>query len=317
MAKMVITRTPLRISFFGGGTDFPEFYRSHGGIILSAAIDKFVDVIVRDRFFEDIVISTSEKETHLSLIEVKHNLIREAMTMVSPHWSSVEIATLADVPGAGTGLGSSAAVTIGALFALGLFKGRQFSYDELAEKAFYIESEVLKYATGVQDHYITAYGGFRYMQLGENVYISPKLSCRDLQAYLALLYTGKVRDGRAILEPFVREIDSKVEQLKYMATLADAGLTAFLKCDWEWFGRLLDESWQVKKSWSQASTPEIDLLYDKAKAAGAWGCKVLGAGQGGFLLVCAPKEKVPDFGRELGLRQLSFDFYDDGVKQIL
>lgn len=314
---MIITRTPLRISFFGGGTDFPEFYRSHGGVILSAAIDKFVDVIVRDRFFDDIVISTSEKETHLSLVEVKHNLIREAMTMVSPHWNSIEIATLADVPGAGTGLGSSAAVTIGSLFALGLFKGRQFSYDELAEKAFYIESEVLKYATGVQDHYITAYGGIRYMQLGESVYISPKLTCRDLGDHLALLYTGKVRDGRAILEPFAREIDRQIDQLKLTATLADAGLAAFLKCDWEWFGQLLDESWQVKKSWSKASTPEIDLLYDKAKAAGAWGCKILGAGQGGFLLVCAPKEKVPDFGRELELRQLSFDFYNEGVKQIL
>jgi D-glycero-alpha-D-manno-heptose-7-phosphate kinase len=317
MAKMVITRTPLRISFFGGGTDFPGFYRSHGGIILSAAIDKFVDVVVRERFFNDIVISTSEKETHLCLDEVKHNLIREAMKLVTPHWSSVEIATLADVPGAGTGLGSSAAVTMGVLFALGLFKGRIFAIDELAEKAFYIESEILKYATGVQDHYITAYGGTRYMTLGESVYISPKLTCWGLKEHLALLYTGRVRNGRAILEPFAREIESKVEQLKITSTLAEAGITAFLKRDWEWFGRLLDDSWQVKKSWSQASTPEIDLLCDKAKAAGAWGCKILGAGQGGFLLVCAPKEKIPEFGKELGLRQLSFNFYDDGVKQIL
>lgn len=317
MAKMVITRTPLRISFFGGGTDFPAFYLKHGGVVLSAAIDKFVDVMVRDRFFDDIVISTSQKETHGFLDQVKHNLIRESMRMICPDWSSVEIATLADVPGSGTGLGSSAAVTVGALYALGLYKGRRFGAYELAQKAFSIESEILRYPTGVQDHYIAAFGGIRYMDLGETVKLSSKLSAFDLKDHLALLFTGLTRDGRIILEPFAREIDAKVSQLEEAAIVAEAGISAFLQRDWQRFGELLDLSWQLKKQWSQASTPEIDQMYEKAKAAGAWGGKILGAGQGGFLLICAPKEKIPGFGEELELRQLSFDFYNEGVKQIL
>jgi len=318
MAKMVITRTPLRISFFGGGTDFPAFYRDHGAMVLSAAIDKYVDVFIRDRFFEDIIISTSEKETHLSLDEIKHNLIREAMRQAAPDWSAVEIGTMADVPGSGTGLGSSASVTVGALAAANLFCGRRLTADELARKAFSIEADILGYPTGVQDHYIAAYGGFRYMTMNEEgIRISPKLAYFDLKDHLALLYTGKVRDGRAILELFARDINQKTDQLEEMTTLAAAGMVAFLQRDWQRFGELLCASWELKKSWCRASTPAIDKICGKAMAAGAWGTKILGAGQGGFLLVCAPKDKVPEFGQELGMRQLEFNFCDSGARQLL
>jgi D-glycero-alpha-D-manno-heptose-7-phosphate kinase len=123
---MIVTRTPVRVSLFGGGSDFPQFYKRHGGAVLSGTINKFVDVIVRDRFLDEIVVDTSEKEIHRSVDEVNHNLIREAMKLVSDDWHGVEVATLADMPGHGTGLGSSGSVTVGCLHALGLYKGEHY-----------------------------------------------------------------------------------------------------------------------------------------------------------------------------------------------
>jgi len=311
----------VRISLLGGGTDFPAYYEKHGGAVLSTAINSYVDVIVRDRFFDDIVIDTSEKEVCQSVSEIKHNLIREAMRMVAKDlaldWSKVEIATLADIPGHGIGLGSSASVTVGVLNALYNFAGQSISPEELARKAYQIEAEILGYPAGVQDQLIASYGGFRFIELDKDINISNPLDTGDLSDYLLLFYTETVRQGKSILTPFVNSIQSKASILNEMTELARTGYKVFLERDWEQLGHLIDTSWEVKKQYSNGvSNSFIDDLYDKAKSLGAWGCKISGAGGGGFFLAMAPKEKREQIVRGLGLRELPFRFEEKGSSVI-
>ena len=261
--------------------------------------------------------STSEKEKYNSLDKVKHNLIRESMKLISNDWHAVEVATLADIPGHGTGLGTSASVTVGTLHALGLYKGQHFGARELAEKACHIEIDILGYPSGVQDQFLAAFGGARYIEYGNEINVSENLNPHDLMDYLLILYTGKTRNSYSILSPFVASIEDKVPILKQVTSIAKKGYEAFKNQDWELFGYLLDKSWDLKKRFSNASNSYIDYCHSEAKSLGAWGGKILGAGQGGFLLFCVPKEKQASITNKLGMRQLECNFSFEGSKKLL
>ena len=316
MSKLVVSRTPTRISLLGGGSDFPAHYKKYGGAVLSGAIDCYIDVVVKDRFFDEIVVSTSERETCRVVSEIKHNLIREAMKLTGNDWKSIQISTLADIPGHGTGLGSSASVTVGVLKALLAYKEKNIYPGNLADMAYDVEANILGYSTGVQDQLAAAFGGLRYIEFRRGgIDISEPLYTGDLADYLILLYTGMVRNGQSILQPFLNSMSEKSGLLIKITELAMQGREAIEEEDWQKLGYLVDSAWTIKKQFeSQVSNRDIDLIYEKAKFLGAWGCKILGAGGGGFFLVIAPKEKREEIVRRLQLRELPFKFEERGSR---
>src|SRR5690349_8561583 len=201
---MIITQTPLRIGLLGGGTDLPSYYLEHGGRVLNCAIDKYVYVIVKQRFDDEIYVNYSKKEIVSSVADIEHELVREAMMMTGVD-HGVEITTLADIPSAGSGLGSSSAVTVGLLQALFAYSGSQVSGEELAERACAIEIERCGKPIGKQDQYIAALGGIRDLQFGPgdgvvaNKLEVPAVHRRALQEQILLFYTGVTRSANTIL----------------------------------------------------------------------------------------------------------------------
>jgi len=322
---MIITRTPFRISFVGGGTDLPEFYRLESGAVVSTAINKYMYVIVNKRFTDAIRVSYYAKtEIVDSVDEVKHPLVREALKRVGIT-RGIEIASIADVH-AGAGLGSSGSFTVGLLNALYAYKGELKSAEELAREACHIEIDILGEPIGKQDQYIAAYGGFRYIQFNsdESVFTEPIIwspeNKEELVQNLLLLYTGDVREASSIL----REQKEKTQQsdkmdclkkLRDMASELKGRLNDNASSDI--FGEILHQGWMLKKQLaSGVSNDKIDEYYEKAASAGALGGKVLGAGGGGFLLLYCPKQKQPQVKEALSLAQLEFSFEPEGSKII-
>ena len=295
---MIITRTPLRISFAGGGTDLPAFYREYdGGAVTSAAIDRYIHVLVNQKFDRSIRVAYSATENVTSLEELKHALVREAMRLAGVT-EALEIHTIADIPSEGTGLGSSSTLTVGLLNALYAYQGRLIDPARLAEEACKIEIEVLQGTLGKQDQYIAAYGGVQYFEFrpDDTVRANPiPLHRRDrdaLSAHLSLFYTGITRQAQGILKTMDSRTTQNKENLLKMRDLADETRRSMLAHDWARLGGLLDEGWQLKRALSHGiSTPAIDSMYDRAKGAGAYGGKITGAGGGGFLLVVHPPER--------------------------
>lgn len=322
---MIITQTPFRISFVGGGTDFPDFFREHGGGVLSSAIDKYVYVIVQKRYFDDLIyVNYSKKEIADEVDKIEHELVREAMKKTGV-LKGVEITTVADIPIAGTGLGSSSSVTVGLLNALYLFRGIQKSTEELARQACEIEIEHCKKPIGVQDQYIAAYGGlkrFNFNQDGsvEAKYIElPESKFRDLSNNLMLFYTQKTRKSDTILGEQKNNISQKKEELlalKELVNRLEQSLNNSSGLDD--FGKILHENWLLKKKLTdKISNPEIDEMYNRALAAGAVGGKIAGAGGGGFLLLYCPQERQNSVRQALSdFRELHFNLARDGSKSI-
>jgi D-glycero-alpha-D-manno-heptose-7-phosphate kinase len=295
---VIITRTPLRISFAGGGTDLPSFYRTHdGGAVVSAAIDRYMHVLVNEKFDRSIRVAYSKTENVERLDDLQHELVREAMRLTGVH-EALEVHTIADIPGEGTGLGSSSSLTVGLLNALYAFSGRLRDPEELAQEACRIEIDLLHGTLGKQDQYIAAYGGVQQFEFrpDESVRVAPlPLSTADresLSDHLSLFYTGVTRRAGGILKEQDARIQEKKDAYLRMRDIVFETRNAMLACDWAKLGRLLDEGWQLKRGLASGITnPEIDGWFEAAKGAGAFGGKVTGAGGGGFLLLVHPPER--------------------------
>ena len=295
---MIITQTPLRIGLLGGGTDLPDYYREHGGRVLNCAIDKYIYVIVKQRFDNDIYVNYSKKEIVSRVEDLEHELVREAMWMTGVT-NGVEITTLADIPSAGgSGLGSSSAVTVGLLHALFAYRGRQVTAEELADRACTIEIDRCGKPIGKQDQYIAAYGGIRDIRFGPGDQVVAEeleLSAagrRDLQRHIMLFYTGVTRSANSILAEQTANIKATRDQLDLLRDLA--GLAADrLRCgDVDAVGEAMRKGWEAKRQLAAGiSNPQVDMAIERALEAGASGAKLTGAGGGGFLLVICPVER--------------------------
>ena len=294
---MIISQTPLRIGLLGGGTDLPGYYREHGGRVLNCALDKYVYVIVKQRFDNAIYVNYSKKEIVSRVDDLEHELVREAMHMAGVA-NGVEITTLADIPsGGGSGLGSSSAVTVGLLQALFTYQGRQVSAEELAERACTIEIERCRKPIGKQDQYIAALGGIRDIRFGPGDEVVaqelglPAAGRRALQQQIMLFYTGVTRSADSILVEQRANIESTRPQLDLLRDLAGFAADRLRNGDVDAIGPAMRESWEAKRKLAAGvSNDEVDAAVTRAIDAGASGAKLTGAGGGGFLLVICPPE---------------------------
>ena len=321
---MIISKTPLRVSFAGGGTDLGDFCDERGGAVVSSAIDKWIHVIVAPRFEGDLRISYSRTEIVPTANEVEHELAREALRLTGlPR--GLDVVTLADVPSQGTGLGSSSAVTVGLLNALYAYQGVFRSAADLAEEASQIEIEVLGKPIGRQDQYATAYGGFNFIEFmprGGGVKVEPIVcaarTLERLHRSLMLFYTGRQRAASDVLsgqrDAIVR--GSATTALLGMRDLAYELREILGRGDVESVGSLLNRNWELKRSLvAGLSDAQVDQWYQRALEAGASGGKLLGAGAGGFLLIMAPPEQQTKVRAALSdLREVPFHFAARGTQ---
>jgi D-glycero-alpha-D-manno-heptose-7-phosphate kinase len=294
---VIITQTPLRIGLLGGGTDLPDYYREHGGRVLNCAIDKYVYVIVKQRFDDEIYVNYSKKEIVSHVEDLEHELVREAMWMTGVT-NGVEITTLADIPSSGSGLGSSSAVTVGLLHALFAYRGRQVTAEELADRACTIEIDRCGKPIGKQDQYIAAYGGIRDIRFGPGDQVAaeelelPATARRDLQRHLMLFYTGVTRSANSILAEQTANIKATRDQLDILRDLAGLAVDRLSSGDVDAVGEAMRKGWEVKRQLATGiSNAQVDSAVDRALEAGATGAKLTGAGGGGFLLVICPMER--------------------------
>lgn len=320
---MIIVQTPLRISLFGGGTDFPSYYCQEGGAVLSSAIDKYIFVTIKERFDHLLRVGWTQTELVETVDEIQHELIREALRKTGIH-SSIEVTTMGDIPSRGTGLGSSSTVTVGALHAMYAFQGQIVAAERLAREACEIEIEILGKPIGVQDQFIASYGGLRFLEFHPDgqVQVTPvpldEASERRLNENLMLFYTGIARKAEGILDEQKNNIQDRGHVLRQLKALAHTARQELEQGRVDVIGELLDESWQLKKQLaSQISNTAIEDFYRAARQAGATGGKITGAGGGGFLLLYCPHE-YQDAVREAlkGLRELPFRLEPDGTKVI-
>ena len=322
---MIITRSPLRISLGGGGTDLPSYYREYSGFLIAAAIDKYVYINVHRRFTDGFLLKYSSLEEAATIDEIKHPIIREALKLVDIQERNLEITSMADIP-AGTGLGSSGSFTTALLKSFHALKKNLVHPAELAEQACCIELEKLGEPIGKQDQYISAYGGitaFRFMPDGRVEAAPLKISEEtlfNLEDNLLLFFTGYARSASAIL----KEQDDKskkantamIENLHFIKDLGTQSQKALEAGDLEELARLMDVHWRRKKERSKGiSNADIDAWYDCARANGALGGKVIGAGGGGFLMFYAgDKVKLRRAMREKGLSEVRFRFDFEGTR---
>jgi len=320
---MIITQTPLRISLAGGGTDFRGFYEQEDGFVVSSAIDKYVFVIVKERFDDRIYINYMKKEIVDYVDEIQHELVREAMKITGVE-HGVEITMLADVPSEGSGLGSSSSITVGLLNALYMYQGEQVPAERLAREACEIEIERCSKPIGVQDQYIAAYGNlrtFRFRASGqvevERIPLSDTQK-RVLGSNLLLFFTAKTRKSSVILTEQKAHIADRMTVLRRLKQYAIEAKGCIGEGRFDEVGRILKESREFKKQMAgKISTGDIDEMYDKALSAGALGGKICGAGGGGFLLVYVQQEWQNAVREALeGYRELPFFLENDGSKVI-
>lgn len=323
---MIISQTPLRVSFFGGGSDIPSYYRLHGGAVLSTAIDQSVYVTVSRKFDKALRVSYSRTEEVSCTSEVQHPLVRESLTMLGID-GGVEITSVADVPAKGTGLGSSSSLTVGLLNALQAFLGRHTSASDLARQSCQIEIERCGEPIGKQDQYAAAFGGFNFIRFNSDETVDVrKVTCpaaviSDLQSRLLFFYTGITRSASPLLQRQSIDVASqpaKSDAMGQMVQLAEKAFVDICAGKIDAFGRMLHESWQIKKALTSGITnAEIDEAYGAGIRAGAEGGKLLGAGGGGFLMFIAPPEKHESVRRALrGLRGVPFHFSNFGSRII-
>jgi D-glycero-alpha-D-manno-heptose-7-phosphate kinase len=323
---MIICRTPFRISFFGGGTDYPGWYRSHGGAVLAATIDKYCYLTCRylPPFFEHSIRIVYRKiETCATLEEISHPAVREALRALKID-RGIELHHDGDLP-ARSGMGTSSAFTVGLLHALYALRGEMPTKHQLAKESIHIEQEVLQETVGSQDQVMAAYGGLRHVQFrpdGEisvNPLIVPPERLAELKAHLMLFYTGIARTAADVARSYVVGIESRARQLRIMKELVEESIDILASgMDIGAFGDLLHEAWEAKRSLSTSvSNTEVDELYERARSAGALGGKLTGAGGGGFLLLFVPPEKQPAVSEALdGYLHVPFEFESAGSQII-
>jgi D-glycero-alpha-D-manno-heptose-7-phosphate kinase len=323
---MIISKTPLRMSFVGGGSDLPAFYREYGGAVLSTAIDKYIYITVNKRFDESCRVSYSRTEEVASADQVQHPLARECLKLAGCH-GGVEVTSIADIPARGTGLGSSSSFVVGMLRALYAHAGRYVSADTLARQACEIEIDRCGEPIGKQDQYAAAFGGLNVIRFHPDgdvdvePVVCPHHVITELQSQLLAFYTGTTRSASALLAEQSRNVagdDTKKTALRRMVALVDDCRRALQTGDLGAFGEILHENWILKASLARdISNPQIDEWYDRARRHGAVGGKLLGAGGSGFLLIQAPAERHAAITDELAdLRPIPMAFERSGSQII-
>ncbi len=321
---MIISRTPLRVTFTGGGTDLPAYYKNYGpGACVAAAINKYIYVNVHKRFDKGIRVGYSKTEIVDDVDQIQHPTVRESLRLLKLD-SGIEITTMGDIPAGGTGMGSSSCFLVGLLNALHAWKGEYATDIELAEEAVRIERDILKEHGGKQDQYISALGGLQFMEFRRDgkVVTKPIIMSEEsrerLRDHLLLFYTGMQRSSAAIHSKQVEQVDKHVEQYREMAKLAKRMFVDLTRNKWNNTGKYLHENWILKKTLSEnISNPDIDKYYSRALSAGAEGGKLLGAGGGGFLLFFAPPDRHNAIIKALPeLRYEPFDFSYAGSRII-
>lgn len=321
---MIITKTPFRMSFFGGGTDIPAFYKKYGGAVISTTFDKYCYVNVRHlpRFFEYSTELTYAKIERVSNInDIEHPLVREAMKMLDMR--EIRLTYEGDLP-ARSGLGTSSSFAVGLLNAFYALKGKYADKRKLADDAIFLERILCNEAGGIQDQIGAAFGGLNRIDFNAEGYsVNPVIVSPDrkkmLNRKLMLFFTGFSRFSSDIQQNTTQSIREKTEQMLEMYHLVDEAekiLTS--KCDLDEFGRLLDYTWKLKRGINDGiSTSEVDILYSKAMRAGALGGKLLGAGGGGFLLFYVDEEKREAVREAMGdLLYVPFEFENQGTRVI-
>jgi D-glycero-alpha-D-manno-heptose-7-phosphate kinase len=323
---MIISRTPLRMSFVGGGSDIPGFYEKFGGAVLSTTIDKYVFVTCNPKFDNGIRVAYSTTEEVTNVDQIQHRIVRATLKLLEAV-GGIEITTIADVPSRGTGLGSSSSFTVGLLNVLHAFQGRYASAARLAEEACRVEIDLCGEPIGKQDQYAAAFGGFNLFEFqpGGRVDVTPVMMPAERRQSLAgriiAFYTGVTRSAGAILEAQTESVARDVEKqgvLRRMAKLAHVMKSELESGNLDSFGEILHENWQLKKSLAPGiSNGRIDHLYDTARRHGASGGKILGAGAGGFLIFVADENQHAGIARALaGLRRVNFGFEPLGSRII-
>lgn len=320
---MIITKTPFRVSFCGGGSDMADFYRKHEGCVLSTSINKYMYISIHPYFNgNQTALKYSQNEIVDDISQIKHRILRQVLTDMDV--SGVEIVSTADVP-SGTGLGSSSSFTVGLLHTLNCYKGKYVSQKKLAEEACRVEIEKLGAPIGKQDQYAAACGGLNMITFHQNdvVTVEPiimdKNTCRDLEDNLVMFYTGITHDANQILAEQKQNIsqEDKTDNLIQMCGLAKEMKSSLEHNDISEFGRILNEGWQLKRKLASGiSGQAIDDMYEKALLNGAVGGKLLGAGGGGFLLFYCEKDKQAQLEGALGLRRFDFHFEFDGTSVV-
>ena len=318
---MIVSRTPLRISFFGGGTDFPQFFREEAGSVLSSAIDKYIYVIVKERFDDRIRLGYTRTELVDNVDELQHELVRECLRR-SGLTRRIEVATMADIPSEGSGLGSSSTLTVGLLNSLYTVQGKARDVRSLAREACEIEVDVLEKPIGYQDQYAAACGGQQIINFQPNgsVELSPwpisPDALKSLEQRLLLFFTNVTRKAEELLSVQVTQMSRNMGTLRDIGLLAAEGTECLRRGALDDFGRLLHHGWELKKKLNvQISNGSIEGIYSAGREAGALGGKITGAGGGGFILFYCPISKQPGLRKALGgLRELPFQFEPGGTR---
>jgi D-glycero-alpha-D-manno-heptose-7-phosphate kinase len=324
--RLIITKTPIRITFTGGGTDIQEYYKRHGpGACIASTIDKYIHVIVAKHFYHNMLrVSYSKTENNISNVEdIRHPVVRECLKLEKIK-SGLQIVSITEVPGSGTGLGSSSSFTVGLLNALHAWKNQSAPPRKLAEEAVLIERERLKEAGGLQDQYIASFGGTQFMKFGKNggvtllpINMDPEFKT-ELQDHLLLLFTGKTRKSTPIHTDMAEHMSENLDSYNRMRDIAYETYKSLSEGRLDEIGEQLNENWDLKKSLSKTiSNGAIDQMYLKALNSGATGGKLIGAGNGGFLMLFAPPEKHKKIIKELKmLIPMKFKFESGGSKRL-
>ncbi len=320
---MIITKTPFRVSFCGGGSDMANFYEKYGGCVLSTSINKYCYISIHPYFNEgQTLLKYSENELVNRPDEIRHKIFRQVLTDMGIH--GVEITSTADIPG-GTGLGSSSTFTVGLLHTLNCYVGKFVSKNKLAAMACRVEIEKLGAPIGKQDQDGAALGGLNFIKFNQDGSVSSEpvlmkaATYKQLQKNLLMFYTGTTRSANDILSEQTKNItaEDKANNLLKMCDLAREMKMSLENNDISSFGQILDEGWQLKKELASGiANPVIDEYYAAAMKNGALGGKLLGAGGAGFLLFYCEEEKQPQLKKALGLRELEFQFERDGTSVI-
>lgn len=324
---MIIVRSPLRISLGGGGTDLPSYYRKHEGFVVSAAIDKYVYIILHDAFMGEIIVKYSKFEKTESIDDIKHPIIREAAKYLGSPVKNFELASMADIP-SGTGLGSSSSFTCALLKAFHTYNKTFVSPSQLAEEACHIEIDILKEPIGKQDQYISALGGInQFVFCKDDIVKSERLSISkdtlyDLEDNLLLFFTGFTRFASDILTTqdtrSKRDDPDMMENLHVVKELGYKTKTLLEDGDLDEYALLMNQHWEYKKKRSSSmSNPQIDRWYGTGLANGALGGKLIGAGGGGFLMFYTRNQKrLRKAMAKEGLQEIRFTFDFEGTKVV-
>ncbi len=324
---MIVSQTPLRMSFVGGGSDLPAFYRRHGGAVISTGIDKYVYVTVNKKFDDRIRLSYSKTEDVNSPAELEHKIVRETMQKLGIE-GGVEITSIADIPSRGTGLGSSSSFTVGLLHALHAYSGRYVSAAGLGAESCTVEIDLCGETIGKQDQYAAAFGGLNMIQFhaDDSVSVDPIICRKDvvkqLESSILSFYTGMTRSASTILATQsnqLEESDSSRKALCRMVQLAFSLRDELQNNNIAAFGEILHENWMLKKNLVPGiSATSIDDWYERGRQAGALGGKLMGAGGGGFLMFFAPPERHEEIVRALPeLKPFDINFEPRGSRIIM